>query len=131
MNKDYKPKSYNSLSPYFIVDGAQKLVDLLKKVFNATELRRFDMPDGTIMHIELKIDDSIIMMGDASEKFPAIRQLVHIYVPNVDEVFQKAIAAGCISVEPPKQQEGDPDKRGTFKDFAGNTWSIGTQLSSN
>ena len=129
MNKPFKPTGYNSVSPYFIVNGAQKLVDLVKKVFNATEMRRYGMPDGTIMHIELKIDDSIIMLGDASEQFPAITQLIHIYVSNVDDVFDRAIKAGCISIESPKQREGDPDRRGTFKDFAGNTWSIGTQLS--
>ena len=128
MNKPFKPSGYNSASPYFVVKGAQKLVDLVKKIFNATEMRRYDMPDGTIMHIELKIDDSIIMMGDSSDQFPPIKQLVHVYVSNVDEVFDRAIKAGCISIEPPTQRDGDPDKRGTFKDFAGNTWSIGTQL---
>lgn len=128
MSKLYKPSGYNSVSPYFIVDGAQKLVDLIKKVFHAKEMRRYDLPDGTIMHIELQIDDSIIMMGDSSKQFPAIAQLVHIYVSNVDDVFDRAIKAGCTSIEAPKQREGDPDRRGTFKDFAGNTWSIGTQL---
>lgn len=128
MNSDFKPKGYNSVSPYFIVAGAQKLVDLVKKIFDAKELRRFDMPDGMIMHIELQIDDSVIMLGDASEKYPAITQLLHVYVRNVDETFKKAIAGGCEIVESPTQKEGDPDKRGTFKDFAGNMWSIGTQL---
>lgn len=128
MNKQFKPENYNSVSPYFIVNGAQKLVDLLKELFSATEMRRYDRPDGTIMHIELQIDDSIIMLGDSSEQFPPATQLLHVYVQNVDETFKKAIALGCISVEGPKQREDDPDRRGTFKDFAGNVWSIGTQL---
>jgi uncharacterized glyoxalase superfamily protein PhnB len=128
MNKTFKPAGYNSVSPYFIVNGAQRLVDLLKNVFNATELRRYDMPDGTIMHAEVQIDDSVIMLGDSSDKYPPIQNVIHVYVPNVDKTFEKAIEAGCEIIERPKQQENDPDRRGTFKDFAGNMWSIGTQL---
>jgi uncharacterized glyoxalase superfamily protein PhnB len=66
------------------------------------------------------------MLGSASEQYPALSLVVHVYVPNVDEVFEKAIKAGCVSIEEPKQK-GDPDKRGTFKDFAGNMWSVATQ----
>ena len=79
MSHDYKPEGYNSVSPYFIVDGAQKMVDFLKELFNAQEKRRYDMPDGTIMHVELQIDDSIIMLGDSS-KFPAVTHVMHVYV---------------------------------------------------
>jgi len=128
MDKEFKPTGYNSVSPYFIVDGAQKLIDLLKKLFNGKELRRYDMPDGTIMHAEMQIDDSVIMLGNSSEQYPPITLVMHVYVTNVDEVFEKAIKLGCVAVEEPKEREGDPDRRGTFKDFAGNLWSIGTQL---
>ncbi len=127
MNKPFKPEEYNSVSPYFIVNGAQQLADLLKVIFNAVEKRRFDKPDGSIMHMEMQVDDSIIMMGDASEQFPANTLLMHDYVPDVEKTFKKAIQAGCESLEEPKLREGDPDCRGTFKDFAGNMWSIGTQ----
>jgi len=129
MDKPFKPSGYTSVSPYFIVNGAQRLIDLLKNIFGATELRRYDMPDGSIMHAEIRIDDSVIMLGDSSDKFPAVPVVIHVYVPKIDETFEKAIKAGCEVVERPKQQEGDPDRRGTFKDFAGNMWSIGAQLS--
>ena len=128
MNRQFKPTGYNSASPYFIVNGGQKFIDLMKVIFNAKELRRYDMPDGTIMHAEILIDDSVMMLGDASEKFPPVPIVMHVYVPNVDEIFKKAIEAGCEEVEPPKEREGDPDRRATFKDFAGNMWSVGTQL---
>ncbi len=127
---DFKPKGYNSASPYFIVDGAQKLIDFLINVFDAKELRRYDKKDGTIMHAEIKIDDSVIMLGDASDEFPPITLVIHVYVPNVDDIFEKAISAGCEIIEKPKTREGDPDKRGTFKDFAGNIWSVATQVAS-
>lgn len=128
MKEEFKPKGYNSVSPYFIVDDAQRFIDLLIELFSAEELRRYDMPDGTIMHAEMKIDDSVIMLANSSEAYPAITLVMHVYVPNVNELFEKAIGLGCTSVEPPKQREGDPDRRATFKDFAGNLWSIGTQL---
>jgi PhnB protein len=127
MSKPFKPGGYNSVSPYFIVNGAQRFIDLMKRVFDAKELRRFDMPDGTIMHAELQIDDSVIMLGDASEKWPPVPIVMHVYVSNVDETFQKAIDAGCAIMEKPAVKEGDPDKRGSFKDFWGNIWSLGTQ----
>ncbi len=127
-SKSFKPHGYNSVSPYFVINNAQKLVDLLKAVFEAVEKRRYNHPDGTIMHLELLIDDTIIMMGEASEKFPANTQLIHVYVEDVEEIINKARNLGCEVLEEPKTREGDPDKRGTFKDFAGNFWSVGTQL---
>lgn len=126
MAKQFKPSGYNSLSPYFIIDDASRFVEFLKHVFSATELRRYDNSDGTIMHMELRIDDSVIMIGDSSERFPAVTHVVHLYVLDVDQIFNKVIELGCSVVETPSQREGDPDKRGTFKDFAGNMWSVGT-----
>jgi len=127
MNKQFKPSGYNSVSPYFIAKGAQKLIDLLKVIFNAKELRRYDKPDGSIMHVELQIDDSVIMVADSTSEYPPNQHLIHVYVPNVHETFNKAIAAGCIVEQQPEQKEGDTDVRGSFKDFAGNSWAIGTQ----
>jgi uncharacterized glyoxalase superfamily protein PhnB len=80
------------------------------------------------MHAEVRIDDTIVMLGEASEKFPAIDQLVHLYAKDVDEVYEKALALGSTSVHPPMERKDDPDRRCTFKDPFGNTWSVGTQL---
>ncbi len=128
MKIPFKPTGYNSVSPYFIINDAQRFVELMIDVFDARELRRFERPDGGIMHAELQIDDSVIMLGNASEKFPPVTLVMHVYVSNVDDTFAKAIAAGCEIIEAPKESAGDPDRRGTFKDFAGNMWSIGSQL---
>ena len=125
---DFKPAGYNSLSPYFIVDDCWRMVELLKGIFNAEELRKYELPDGTIMHMELKIDDSVIMIADSSKEYPANNLLIHVYVPDVRETFKKAISLGCQSVQEPENKEGDPDVRGTFKDYQGNTWAVGTQL---
>lgn len=129
MQKQFKPSGYNSLSPYIIASDAQKMIDLLTTVFNAKVTRRFDLPDGKIMHAEVQIDDSVLMLGDSSEKYPPNQSVLHVYVEDADDTFNKAIAAGCEVLEPVGQRGGDdPDKRGTFKDFSGNMWSVGTQL---
>ncbi|MEL6276685.1 MAG: VOC family protein [Bacteroidota bacterium] len=124
----YKPPKYNSLSPYLIVDDAQRLVDLLKVVFAAEELRRFDREDGKIGHVELRLDDSIIMISEATEVYPAQKNMLHMYVPDVFKTFALAIENGCEVIEKPIRKDGDPDARGSFFDFAGNYWAVGTQI---
>jgi PhnB protein len=128
MNKTFKPDGYNSVSPYFIVDGADRFIQLMKQIFDANMLREYRLPDGSVMHAELQIDDSVIMLGNASDQFPPVPIVMHVYVPDVDATYKKAIEAGCEVVEPPTEKEGDPDRRATFKDFAGNMWSVGTQV---
>src|SRR5687767_14538607 len=101
---DYKPENYNSVSPYFIVKDARRFSELMQQVFHARDLRQYINEDGTVMHMELQIDDSVIMFGEASEQFPSNKLLIHVYLPNVDEVFNRAIGLGCRSVEAPKER---------------------------
>ena len=122
----YKPENYNSLSPYLIVDNAQDLVDLLINIFNATELRKMFREDGKIKHVEVKIDDSILMIIDSTADYKAIPTILHLYVPDVDKTFDKAIQLGCEIIERPITKPGEGDKRGSFYDNAGNYWSVST-----
>lgn len=128
MDKAYKPAGYNSVSPYFIVDGAQKLIDFLVQLFDGKELRKYKREDGTIMHAEVKIDDSIVMISDATEEYPPVTIIMHVYVPDVITTYIKALKLGASELQKPKNNEGDPDNRGTFLDFAGNMWSVSTQM---
>src|SRR3546814_7670259 len=127
MQKIFKPEGYNSLSPYFVVDEAQRFIDLLKQIFNAKELRRYERPDGSIMHAELQIDDSVLMLGNSTKEYHSNQLLIHLYVPDVDQTFKKAVTLGCDPLQIPKIKDEDPDKRGMFKDFAGKVWAVGTQ----
>jgi len=124
----YKPKGYTTISPYLVIAGAQRVIDFLKKAFGATDLRRYDMPDGTIMHAEVRIDDTVVMMGDGGPEWPPFSSFLHVYVPDVDATYRRALAAGGVSVQEPVQKPGDPDKRGGVKDPGGNTWWISTQM---
>ena len=125
--KIYKPQNYNSLSPYLIVNDAQRRVDQLITIFNAKALRRFDHENGKIMHCELQMDDSIIMISDSTDTYPAHKTMLHLYVPDVFDVFERAIANGCEIIERPINKQNDPDMRGSFYDIAGNHWSVSTQ----
>lgn len=125
--ENYKPQNYNSLSPYLIVDNAEKLVEYLIAIFDGKVLRRFDREDGKIGHIELQFDDSVIMISDSTEDYPAQKAMLHIYVPDVYFTFEKAINSGFELIEKPINKEGDSDTRGSFYDCAGNYWAVSTQ----
>jgi PhnB protein len=128
MSSGCKPQGNNDVSVYVVAEGAQKVVDFLKKTFDAGELRRFDTPDGKIMHGEVRIGDTVVMIADGGGNYPAFPVWLHVYVPDVDATYKKALDAGGISVQAPVRREGDPDKRGGVKDPAGNSWWISTQV---
>lgn len=123
-----KPTGYSTVSPYLVCEGAQAVVDFAVAVFDATLLRRYDNDDGSIMHAEFKIDDTVIMIGEASEDWPAFSSLLHVYVEDVDETFRKALKAGATEIEEPTEREGDPDRRGSVEDSAGNVWALASQV---
>ena len=127
MNKTFKPEGYASLSPYLVVDGAQKLIDFLLATFGAKVTRRFDNEDGSLMHGEIMIDDTVVMLSDASESYPAFPVWLHVYVPDVAATYEKALAAGGISVQEPVKKD-DPDLRAGVQDPTGNTWWLATQV---
>jgi PhnB protein len=128
MTTTTKPHGYSTVSPYLIAAGAQQVIDFLKQAFGASELRRYDMPDGSIMHAEVRIDDTVVMIGDAGKEWPAVPSHLHVYVDDVDEAYERALGAGGVSVQPPQRKGDDPDRRGGVKDPAGNTWWIATQV---
>jgi PhnB protein len=123
----YKPDGYPSVSPYIMAKGGQSVIDFVTTVFGAVALRRFDDGAGHIMHAEMRIDDSVIMLADAHGDWPAVPAWLHVYVPDVDATYAKALAAGGSSVQEPQQRAGDPDRRGGVADPSGNQWWISTQ----
>ncbi|MCB9211575.1 MAG: VOC family protein [Ignavibacteriales bacterium] len=126
MSNQYKPEGYNSVSPYIIIDGAQKLIDLLKNAFGAEELRKYNIPNGKIVHSEVKFDDSVIMISDSNDQYPPMPIVLHLYVPDATAAYKKAVEAGFEPMQEPIQKN-DPDMRGMVKDFQGNIWTIATQ----
>jgi uncharacterized glyoxalase superfamily protein PhnB len=91
------------------------------------EIRRFTDADGKIMHAEVRLDDTVIMLADGAEEWPPMPSYVHVYVADVDATYQRALAAGATTVQAPVKKE-DADKRGGVKDAGGITWWIATKV---
>ena len=127
MNPSYKPAGYNSVSPCLIVNGAAQTITFLVTAFDTVELRRFPGAVGRIMHSEVRFDDTVVMIADEVEGWPAAPAPVHVYVADVDESYRRALAAGANSVQAPVKKD-DADKRGGVKDAGGTTWWIGTKV---
>ena len=123
----HKPDGYTTVSPYLIVDGAARTIDFLTSVLGAKEIRRFTDDKGGVRHAEVRIDDTVIMVADGVEGWPPMPSHVHVYVPDVDATYQRALAAGAESVQAPVKKD-DADKRGEVKDAGGTTWWIATKV---
>jgi PhnB protein len=121
------PEGHQTVSPYIVVPGIAKLIDFMKQAFEAKEIYASRRPDGSVMHAEMKIGDSILMMGEApagGKNFPA---MLHVYVEDVDAVYQRAIQAGGKSLrEPADQPYGD--RSGGLEDAFGNQWWVSTHV---
>ncbi len=119
------PEGYHSITPYLVVEGAVKLIDFLKEAFGAEERERMAMPDGTIRHAELKIGDSMLMMGEASGEYKPMPTALYLYVTDTDSTYRRAVAAGATSIsEPADQFYGD--RNAGVTDPSGNKWWIAT-----
>lgn len=131
------PDGYHTLTPHMICKGAEKALDFYKKAFGAEELCRMPGPDGTgVMHAEIKIGDSHLMMCD---EFPGMEHCkspqslggspvtLHLYVTDVDTAFKKAIDAGCTAEMPPTDMFWG-DRYGKLRDPFGHNWSIATHI---
>jgi PhnB protein len=121
------PEGFRTVTPYLIVDGVPRLIAFLKDAFGARLTEQTPDNQGRIMHAQVRINDSMVMMGAAMTGFPAQPVHLYLYVPNVDDVYRQAVAAGGVSVmEPADQFYGD--RTSGVKDPSGNTWWIGTHI---
>ena len=117
----WKPPGYTSVSPYLVVADAERTMTFAEAVFDATRLRSFPGEDGAgIMHAEIRIDDTVVMMGESPGSGTAH---VHVYVPDVEHAFERATAAGADVVREPTRS-GDGDYRAGVDDGNGTTWWI-------
>ncbi len=118
------PEGYRTVTPFLNVDGASDAIAFYKKAFGAEEKVRMPTPDGKIMHAELDIGDSKLMISDAMMN-PATTSAIHLYVKDADAAWARATAAGATVVMP----IGDMfwgDRYGVLGDKWGNRWAIAT-----
>ncbi len=118
------PDGYHSLTPALKIKDAAKLIDFLKQVFEAEEIERYSGADNVVMHAEIRIGDSILMMGDAAGEAPMPGSF-YLYVNDVDATYKRALSAGATSLtEPADQFYGSRVAR--VRDDFGNLWAIAT-----
>ena len=125
MATSWIPKGFHHVTPYLAVHGAAQTLDFVKRAFGGQEVLRMADPEGGLMHAEVKIGDSIVMIGEARGGRPAMPTSLYVYVENVDAVYKQALQAGGASTaEPADQFYGD--RMGSVKDPAGNQWMVAT-----
>jgi uncharacterized glyoxalase superfamily protein PhnB len=119
------PDGYHSVTPYLTVRGVPMLIDFMRQAFEAQEVERVTRPDGTVGHAEVKIGDSIVMMGEANSEWQPMPGAIYLYVNDVDATYKRALRAGAVStMEPVDQFYGD--RSAGVKDPSGNQWWIAT-----
>ena len=128
------PEGFHTVTPAIVVRDAAKAIEFYKKALGAQELVRMPGPDGKIMHAEVKIGNSIIFISDENPQMVHVKSpqtlggstcTLNVYVPNVDEQFKQAIAAGGKESMPVADQFWG-DRYGTFTDPFGYTWGVAT-----
>jgi uncharacterized glyoxalase superfamily protein PhnB len=123
---DYKPEGFHTVTPYLTVKGAAKLLEFLKQGFGAEELGCHLEPSGRIAHACVRIGDSMVELSDGTEQWPPTPGALHVYVPDVDAVYQQALKAGGTSMQEPKDQFYG-ERSCAVRDMCGNNWYIATQ----
>ncbi len=121
------PDGYHTITPYLIVEEADKLIEFIQEVFNGQVLFKMQDDAGRINHAEIKIGDSIMMLAETSEEWKPTKTLLHLYVEDIDATYQKALDTGAISVKEPKN-EFYGDRIAWVKDSFGNFWGIATHI---
>ena len=129
------PEGYTAVTPYLIIKGAARAIDFYQRVFGATEVLRIPGPGEQVMHAEILIGGSHIMLAD---EFPHMGALspqtiggtpvfLHLYVPDADAMFAAAVAAGA-KAEQPMEIKFYGDRSGTVLDPFGHRWTISTHV---
>ncbi len=129
------PDGYHTATPYLIVNDGTKAIEFYKQAFGATELMKFNTPDGKVAHAEIRIGNSPIMLAEEMPEmgYKSPRSYggspvgLALYVEEVDSVFAQAIQAGGKEVKP-VQDQFYGDRSGTLEDPFGHMWTVATHV---
>lgn len=129
------PDGYSAVTPYLIIKGAAQALDFYQRVFGARERMRLPGPGGAVMHAEMEIGGSVIMLGDECPQMGAVSPQalggtpvsVHLYVLDADAMFAAAVAAGA-KCEQPVENKFYGDRSGTLLDPFGHRWTLATHV---
>ena len=130
------PPGQHTVTPHLVIRGAGKAIEFYKKAFGMTEVMVMHGPDGkSVMHAEMKLGDSHVYLADewpgmevaAPEKFGGTTVSIHLYVPDCDALYNRAVAAGCKATMPLMSMFWG-DRFGKLLDPFGHSWSIATHV---
>jgi PhnB protein len=135
MSSSKIPAGYHTVTPAIIVRDAAAAIDFYAHAFGATEVSRMAGPDGKIMHAEIRIGDSLVMLGEENEQWGTKSPLLtngnpgslHIYVEDADAAFARALEAGA-TVRYPLENAFWGDRYGKVADPFGHEWGIATRM---
>lgn len=120
------PPGFHTLTPYLMTKDTAKVINFLKQAFDAQEIEKHMTPDGHhVLHAQLKVGDSMVMLAEATPKWPAMPAMLYMYVDDVDSAYRRAIDAGGKSLREPRD-EFYGDRSAGVQDTAGNQWWIAT-----
>jgi uncharacterized glyoxalase superfamily protein PhnB len=123
----WKPEDYPSMSPYIFCPDGDELIGFVEQAFGGILQRRFNRPDGSLMHAEVRIDDSVLMIGGGATSARTGAPHIHLYVQDALAVFDRAVAVGATVLQKPTRKRDDDDLRGGVRDPSGTTWWIASQ----
>ncbi len=123
----YKSEGAPAIQPYLHPLRVDPVMNFLKRAFGAEDLGRYTSPDGVVHHMTIAIGDSHLEMGEAQGPYQPMKSMFYLYVPNVDDVYRTALAAGAKSMKEPADQPYG-DRVGAVTDMFGNQWWIATHV---
>jgi len=121
------PEGFHEVTPFLVVEDAAGLIEFIAMAFGGKERTRVPGPDGKLMHAEVTIGGSTIMLSDRMEGQAPASAFLHLYLADVDEAFRRAISGGASELSAPQDQFYG-DRTGTLKDSWGNTWAVATHI---
>ncbi len=131
----FQAPGFHTVTPSLAVKDAPKAIDFYQRIFNATEVFRMDGPDGTVMHAELKIGDSHLMISDEFPDWDVLAPptvggtstTLYLYFEDVDGIMKRAIEAGAKELQPLTNQFWG-DRLGKIEDPFGHRWGLATHI---
>jgi PhnB protein len=125
--RDFKPKGLFNVNPYLHPRRAEPVIHFLKRAFGAEEVAKYASPDGVVHHAVVKVGDSVLEMGEAHGKYEPMEAMFYLYVPDMEGLYRRALAAGATSFQEPTDQPYG-DRNAGVKDAFGNKWYIATHI---
>ena len=121
----YAPKGFSSITPYLVVPDADRFIAFVKAAFGAEEVMRVKRPDGSIMHAQVNLAESPLEVSEGNAQHRPEAGALHLYVPDVDAIYEQAVAAGATVLHPLTDQPYG-DREVSLRDPAGNNWYVAT-----